>query len=218
MAACRIAVRFRVMALAFACLSVAARAHAEQFEIGPRFAFSVPTGDSGIGADLGFNAGARATFMGGTTVGFCAELGYHRWPGSPYANATADAFFSGVSGAAITGSKLTLSAFEATGSVKVVPPVKGPVSPWVRVGAGLYRVNTNLRVPKDQLEAAGWQVQNESSNNASYEFGYVGGVGLGFKSGGRIRPGLEASYHYLVGKDDSGAHRTVFTIGVYLLR
>jgi hypothetical protein len=206
------------MALAFACLSVAARAHAEQFEVGPRVAFSVPTGRSGIGADLGFNAGVRAIFMSGPKVGFCAELGYHRWPGSPYANAEFDAFFSGVSGAAITGSKLTLSALEATGSVRVAPPVRGPVSPWIRVGAGLYRVNTNLRLPKDALEAAGWQVQNESWNSASYEFGYMGSAGVGFKSGGRIRPGIDAFYHYLVKKDDSGAHLTVFTIGVYLLR
>jgi hypothetical protein len=189
-----------------------------QFEIGPRIAFSVPTGQSGIGADLGFNAGARATIMSRPTVGFCAELGYHRWPGSPYANATLDAFFSGLSGVPITGSKLTLGAFEANGSVKVVPPVKGPVSPWFRVGAGLYRVSTHLRIPKDQLEAAGWQVSSESSSSASYEFGYVGGAGLGFKSGGRVRSGLEASYHYLVKKDESGANLTVFTLGAYLVR
>lgn len=209
-------VRFMLLALAFGFLSIAASA-AQSFELGPQLAISAPTGDGGEAMDAGINAGVTATFMKNSTAGIGVDLGYHHWPGSSEANAAYDALLSRLSGTPISGSKGTFSAFMATGHVKVIPPLSGRVAPWVQVGAGLYRVNGNVKVPEDQLRAAGWQVVKQSSGDIFYEFGYMGGVGLDFKTNTSMKFGLDASYHYLQSRGDLRVNLTMFTIGAHVL-
>ena len=186
--------------MVFACLSIAERAQAQRVEIGPRLAISVPTGRAGDSADLGFNAGVTATIMNTPRAGLSLDFGYHRWPGSSYANAATDALLSRFGLVPITGSKWTLSAFQTTGQVKVLPPVSGPVAPWIQFGAGVYRVKTNLRLPAPLL--------SQSLDSITYKFGYTGGVGFDFETSAGMTFGLDASYHYLLWGDNSGVNFT----------
>lgn len=211
--------RLTMVAFGLVCLAIAARAHAQGFEFGPRLSVSMPTGQAGVSADPGINADVTATFMETAIVGFGMEFGYHRWPGSSATNEAFDALLSSFSGATITGSQLNLSAFQATWHLKVVPPVGGSVMPWIHIGGGIYRVYTNLKLPVDQLMAAGVEVQNGSSSSYEDKFGFMGRVGFDVKSSAKTKTGLDLSYHLLLWKDTStGENFTVFTIGVHMVR
>ena len=210
--------RFKILWLVLVSLSVAANAQAHRFEIGPQFGISVPTGQASDAADLGVNAGVTATFMQNPTSGFGVDLAYHSWPGSSNLNTATDVLFSQLGGTPITGSKWTLSALQVTGHIKVVPQVSGPVAPWFQVGAGVYHAGSNLKVPADQLQAAGFTVSQQSSNSTTDRFGYTGSLGVDFATGNRMKVGLDASYHYLLWKDNTGNNFTVFTVGVHILR
>ena len=196
--------RFKILMLTLACLWIAASA-AQSFELGPQLAISVPTDDAGDALDLGINAGVTATFMETSTGGIGVDLGYHHWPGSSDLNAATDALLSRLSGREISGSKWTVSAFQATGHVKLLAPMSGPVAPWIQVGVGVYRVNVNL------------ELLGKRSDNIMYEFGYMGGVGLDFWTSTRTKLGLDASYHFLNSKNDFRTNFTAFTIGTHLL-
>jgi hypothetical protein len=206
------------LTLALAVLPAAIAAQERGSEIGLRFAFSAPSGDAEITTDPGMNAGLTATFMRNRVVGVGFDVGYHRWPGSPYANDTMDEFWSRLSGTTITGSRVNLSTLEFVGHLKVVPPARGAVAPWIKTGAGLFRVNTELRLPVDQLEAAGWQVLNGSSGSIDYRLGSVVGAGFDIKTGRGLTVALDTSFLFLLWSDERGANFTAMTLGVSLLR
>lgn len=210
--------RLTIPALVIACLLAAVTAHARGWEIGPRLAISVPTGDAEISNDLGINAGVAATSMGDRAIGVGLDVAYHRWPGSSYANAELDELFSRLSGTAITGTKLTLSAFQFGGHVKVVPPARGAAALWFKAGAGLYRLNSDLRLPVEQLAAAGWQIVSDGGGSITHSLGVVGSVGIDIETLASMKLGLDVSFHYLEWTADTGAHFTAFTIGISLLR
>ena len=107
-----------------------------------------------------------------------------------------------------TDSQLSWSALEATLNVRAVARVSRDFSPWIQVGAGGYRVASHLRVPAVQLQVDG----------ASARFGYVGCVGFDLPAFTHVAFGVDASYHYLLWKDASGANLTVFTVGLHLAR
>ena len=205
--------RFKALVLAFASLSVMA-SPAQTFELGPQLALSSPTGRAGNSWDAGISAGVTATFMENPIVGMGLDVGYNRWPGSPSANAAADEFFTNLSGGIpITGSKFTLTAFQAMGHAKLVAPVHGRLAPWIQVGAGVYRVNVSLKLPE-----VGWDVVNPGSlEGIHYEFGWMGGIGLDSEESTRMRFGLHATYHYMQTRDESGGHFTFFAIGAHVL-
>ena len=206
--------RFKTLVLAFAFLSVLASS-AQTFELGPQLALSSPTGRAGDSWDPGISAGVTTTFMESPIVGMGLDVGYGRWPGSPSANAAADELLTNLSGGTpITGSKFTSTAVQATGHAKLVAPVHGRLAPWIQVGAGVYRVNVSLKLPGDQLRAAGWP---GPLDDIHYEFGWMGGIGLDSEESTRMRFGLHATYHYMQTKDESGAHFSFFAIGAHAL-
>ena len=201
--------RFKAIVLALASLSVMASS-AHTFELGPQVALSSPTGRVGDSWDTGISAGVTATFMENPIVGMGLDVGYDRWPGSPSANAAADELFTNLSGTPITGSKFTLTAFQAAGHAKLVVPVHGRLAPWIQVGTGVYRVNVSLKLPEDQLRAG-------PPDDIHYDLGWIGGIGLDSEESTRMRFGLHATYQYLRTKDASGAHFTFFAIGAHVL-
>jgi opacity protein-like surface antigen len=208
-----------VLALTLAGVAVAAVAHAGGVDFGPRFAISVPTGDAGISMSPGLNAGVTATFMGDGLTGFSMDVAYHRWPGSSSANAAIDDLFSRLGGSTITGSKLTFSAIQFTGQLRVAPRVSGAVAPWIQVGAGIYRTNAHLDLPWDQLRAAGWTVvESGNGDSISHEFGYLGTLGIDFKVSANMKFGLDASYHHVLWGGELDPDLNVFTVGARLLR
>lgn len=200
--------RFKTVVLAFASLSVLASS-AQAFELGPQLALSSPTGRAGDSWDTGISAGLTATFMESPTVGMGLDVGFDRWPGSPSANAAADELFTNLTGTPITGSKLTLTAFQALGHAKLVAPVHGRLAPWIQVGAGVYRVNASLELPG--------VVTPGPLDDIHYEFGWMGGIGLDSKESARRRFGVHATYHHMQTKDASGANFAFFAIGAHVL-
>ena len=206
--------RSMIVAVAIASLAIAARAEARGFQLGPKFAISAPTGDFGDALIPGIDAGITVDFMEKPTAGVGVDLCYHRWSASQDANASVDAFLSSLSGTTITGSKGTVTAVQTTLHVKLMPPVSGPIVPWVQVGMGAYRVNRILELPEAQLRAAGWEVQYRAGDDVTYELGYVGDIG--FDTDTRMRFGLDASYHFLP-EQTLRTNVTAFTIGVHML-
>jgi len=208
--------RSRILTLALACLLIAARADGQGFEFGPRLAVSTPTSDFDNSADLGFDAGMTASWMYKPTSGFGVDVGYQRWPGSTALNSVLDALWS-FTGTPVTGTRVTFSAIQATMHVKAVAQVRGPVVPWIQVGAGIYRLTQEIDVPLAQMQAAGWEVRESDSKGGSNEFGYTGSAGLDFGTIGGMRLGLDASYHYLQSNGDFGENLSALTIGTHLL-
>lgn len=196
--------RLRILALALTCLSIAARAEALSFDVGPQLSLSRPTGRAHDAMDPGINVGAMATLMQDSTAGVGVDVGYHHWPGSAGLDRYFDAALNGL-GFMSTGSRFTFSAIEATAHVKVVPPLRGPVGPWIQVGAGVYVVNRTL------------VLVGQSSHAITEEFGYKGGVGVDLRTSANAKLGLDASFHYLLSRADLGTNLTVFTIGTHVL-
>src|SRR6266516_4465003 len=102
-----------VTALFIACLAWASLAQARGLEYGPRIARSIPTQDTREVLTPGMYYGATATFMQNPRGGVGFDIGYQRWPGSTDADQELDALFSRFTGAPISGSKTTVSAFQA---------------------------------------------------------------------------------------------------------
>ena len=73
--------------------------------------------------------------------------------------------------------------------------MNGPIAPWIKLGVGGYRVTSNLNVPADQLRAAGFHVLDQSSDETTDRFGYVGSVGFDVRAGARMKLGLDATCH-----------------------
>lgn len=72
--------RLRILTLALICLSIAARAEALSFDVGPQLSLSRPTGRAHDAMDPGINVGAMATLMQDSTAGVGVDVGYHHWP------------------------------------------------------------------------------------------------------------------------------------------
>src|SRR5262249_17702128 len=89
-------------------------AQARGLEDGPMIASSMPVQDSREALTSGMYYGATATFMQNPRGGVGFDVGYQRWPGSADANQSVDTFFSLITGAAISGSEISVSDFQAT--------------------------------------------------------------------------------------------------------
>jgi hypothetical protein len=209
-------VQLRIVVLVIACLSMAASAQAGRFGLGPRFGICMPTGDAGNMFEPGIDAGFVATYWHKPTGGFGLDLGYHRLIGSPEANGAMDRLFS-INGTSVTGSQWVWRSFQATPHVKAALPLRGPVTPWVRLGAGLFGVDVDLDVPVDQLQAAGWQVSRPSGDKLEYMYGYTGGVGLDIETIAFMKIGLDTSFQLVPAQRGTTADFKALTIGVYVL-
>ena len=196
---------FLGISAALALLLLAPSARAQGFQIGPEFAVSVPTGDAGDVADLGFNPGLTATFMVTPSFGIGGDLAYHHWPGSDDLNAATDQLLSALVGFPVTGSEWTWSSVQATLHMKFVAPTQGPVTPWLKGGFGVYNLKAKL------------EVLGESEDDSKSKFGFNGGGGIDFTTGSNMTFGIFGAYHYIPSEDDFGANFTAFTAGAHLL-
>ncbi len=203
--------RLAIPAVVLAALILPAQAQAGRFEIGPRIAMFQPTGSAGDALGLGVCGGLTINYMRDAERGFGVDLVYHEWPSSPAAEAEVNALFDALVGQEANAA-LNMNALEATAHGKAVVWSKGPVEPWVQIGAGGYYVRSSL------------ELFGDSSVDATWKFGLTGGVGFDVKTVAKTKFGLDASYHYLVWPYsrtrlvDSGQGFTAFTLGVHVLR
>ena len=207
--------RFTIMALGLTCIGSASMVEARGLEYGPRIAISIPTQDAGKTLTSGVGYGLTATFMESPRRGFGVDIAYHRWPGSPDADRRLDALFSLFSDAPISGSRTTVSVVQATIHQKIFAFEKGPVLPWMKVGAGVHRLNAKLELPIAALQASGVRVSKYGPDHISHETGFQIGAGLDFAITAGTKLSLDGSYHLIITKQEP--FLTAFTIGACLL-
>jgi hypothetical protein len=209
-------VRWTLVALFLACPAWASLAQARGLEYGPRIARSIPTQDSREALTPAMYYGATATFMQTPRAGAGFDLGYQRWPGSPNVDQELDAFFSLITGAPISGSKTTVSVFQATAHGKFFALEQGPILPWLKIGVGLDRVNRKLELPVGALQAAGARFLKYDPNHVEQEMAVELGGGIDLPITSQTKLSLDASYHFAFLKDEP-FQLTALTLGVSLL-
>jgi opacity protein-like surface antigen len=161
-----------------ACLVIAPAAHAAkgEFTFGLNGGISSPTGDYGktdvnnneFGFKSGFNGGVFGDYMVHELVGVGVDASYAK-------NDSKD-WNSGDDG------KVTILQFG--GHVKVMPAMKDiSVSPYLQVGAGLYRAKTETTI------------SNVSTDDTVNKFGYNIGAGVDYKVNPMFGLGVFGTFH-----------------------
>jgi hypothetical protein len=195
------------------------RVPAVGFEFGPWISASAPTGEAGDVFERGINLSLTGTDLRTSMLGIGMDFAYARWP-SPATGASLDALLSSLGNAfgsgPVSGTKVSMTSWEVGGHVKVSPLPERLVAPWARVGLGLARVNRKIEFPVDQLRAAGWQVNEGSSDEITYEPYFATGVGLDIPAGKGMKIGLDASYQWLVLTRENNPF-TAFRFGAHVL-
>jgi len=191
--------------VALALLLPTPDARAQGFQFGPEVAISVPTGDAGDVAELGFDVGLTGTYMVSPVVGIGGDFAYHSWAGSDDLNEATDLLLSALVGFPVTGSEWSWSALQMTLHMKLVAPTNGPVAPWFKGGLGLYNVKAKL------------EVLGESEAESESKLGFNVGAGIDFGTASTTTFGIAAAYHHIPTEDDFGANFTAFTVGVHVL-
>lgn len=188
----------KIVLLTFACVASAAPAAAGTTWLGAQLYFPAPARDIGD-TQLGVDAGVTLTQMKNAYVGVGADLIYHYWPASSGYEAAFDRYLRTERMEALEGSDWALSAFQITGHVKLVAPAGERYAPWMKVGAGIYRLNLNL----DQRRPEGTYAWAEGLGNISVVPGGYGGVGLDFHVSSPVVLGVDATFHYVRSRQKS---------------
>jgi hypothetical protein len=193
--------RLTIVVLALAGLwMVQTAAATPNYEIVPRFGLPLPGGDVGA-SELGISAGVTATGMTHRYLNGGVDVVYQYWPASA---AFKTAFDRRMWLLVIDEPDWAFSTLQITSHVKASVPLRGWLAPWIRVGAGIYRVDPNLELFGHRLDAV-------------YNPGSFGSVGVDFMTGARAGVGLHATYHHVWAEDSFGEDFTAFTAGLHLL-
>ncbi len=206
----------KIKALAVAAiiaLGAAGAANAGTFWVGPMGGVSVPTGDFGDVAKLGFNGGVTGTYMIDPMWGVGADLGYHMWNAKDEFN---DALNQEVidqvfdeTGIVIPSpnAEVKFSALQYTAHVLWMAPGESKTKPWAKLGVGSYNIKT--KVTSDIVDF------DDSANKVGFN---VGG-GVSFATSSAMGVGVGVAYHMINTKDDAtGATNTnIITANVGLM-
>lgn len=152
----------------------------------------VPSGDFGDVAATGWQFGATGTRMVNDQWGFGGDVNYHMW------NASDD-----LANTFGPGEELKMSALQATAHVMMAFPTQSTVSPYAKVGLGVYNVGSKFESPAGDTD-------NSESN-----FGFNFGGGMNFATSGNMRWGVNAAYHVV--NTDSNTDVNIMTFGVNVL-
>lgn len=184
----------KIKALALAAiiaLGAAGAANAGTFWVGPTGGVSIPTGDFGDAAKLGFNGGLTGTYMLDPTWGIGADVAYHMWNAKDEINDAVNALLG------TTDAEVKFSAIQYTAHVAWIAPGESSVKPYAKLGVGGYNVKTAITSSIGDAD--------DSSNKVGFN---VGG-GILFKTSPNMAFGLGAAYHMINTKDeDTGAENT----------
>lgn len=185
--------RIAVLALILMCLAAETSARDGTIWLGPEVSFPVPARD--LGDDqLGIDAGMTLTVMRNTYVGTGVDLVHHYWPASPGYRAAFDRYLRRTRFQTIESTTWAFTALQLTVHVKLVAPVSDHYSPWVQVGAGLYRLDRNLGPPN--WENSSTRVLYHPGDIAMVPGGYAR-VGFDVRTGSRWTAGFMATFHYI---------------------
>ena len=206
--------RLRILALTFAGLAIATGAGAASTWFGPELAFPVVARDVGD-SQLGIDAGVTVHSMRGSYVGIGADLVYHYWPASPGYKAAFDRYLERRRFQVIDSPTWAFSAVQLTAHVKLVAPEIRRHSPWVKLGAGIYRLDRNLAGPNwDRVYA---YVVGGNQSNIQAVLGWYGSVGFDFRTGSNMALGLRTDYHSVRSENEDAPSFSAFTVGTHIL-
>ena len=190
--------------LSIACLTfAAAMAQAETNYVGLNGGLSMPTGDFGDAASMGFNFGATGTWMFTPAVGVGVDLGYHMWNGSDDLNDGLSALATLAEGTP-TDVEAKFSAIQAGGHLMYMFPSSGNLHPWLKGGLGIY--NFKFKTESDNPTYEGDDSESDMGINVG------GGVNMG--TAGAMSYGLGAAYHSIFTEGDA---TNVFTINLNVM-
>ena len=184
----------RIFPLLFSCLVFASPAVAGSTWLGAQLHFPTPACDVG-NTQLGVDAGATITLMSDSYLGMGADVVYHYWPASSEYVGAFNRYLTTTRLEALTGSEWALSSWQITGHVKVAVPAGKLLEPWMKLGAGAYRLNYNL----DPHESADRYItiQGSITDNIRFVPGAYGSIGLDFRSSSPVVFGMDAAFHYV---------------------
>ena len=188
-----------------------ARKH-EKFgmDVGPRIAFSTPTGESDV-FDHGIDAAVTFTSMQTPHAGIGFELGYLHWPSSE-GGRELDEFFSSfttaLGGPAIQGTRVFVDAVQASLHVRLVDPSWPAFVKWAEFGAGLERATGTTDFPNETVSGPGWVLHLTDSHHVTWSPALSASAGFDVSSQRGVRVGPDASYRRVF---IDGNHNTTFS-------
>jgi len=192
----------RALTAALALLALATCAQASTAWFGPQVSYPLPARDVGD-SEPGGSFGVTATEMHRPHVGAGLDVAWHYWPVSPEYKADYDRRLRNRYNRVIDGSEWAISAFQVTGHVKVVAPIGGRFTPWVKAGLGLYRVDT--------------RVTGLPGTRITLDPGWYGSAGFDLATGPGAVIGLHATMHQVWMDDFYGRDFTAITAGTHVL-
>lgn len=183
-----------ILALVFSCVVSTTPAVADTAWLGAQLHFPAPACDIG-NTQLGVDAAATITRMPSEYFGFGADAGYHYWPASSEYVAAFDRYLTTTRLESLTGSEWALTAWQLTGHLKFAIPAGSHFEPWLKIGAGAYRLNLNL----DQHGSADRYVtiSGPIMDDIMVVPGAYGSIGLDFSSSSPVVFGMDAEFHYV---------------------
>ncbi|MGH7741154.1 MAG: hypothetical protein ACRENS_03945, partial [Candidatus Eiseniibacteriota bacterium] len=179
--------------------------------------FSAPIRAAGASRDEpGFDAGLNFTAMLNSSIGVGVDVAYHYWPVS---TAFKDTFNTSLRDQTLNtlelgGTTWRLNTLQYTGHIKLAAPSYGALSPWLQIGAGLYRVDPNTTGYSG--DAGFFTVIVQPLKRTSH-FGYNFTTGIDVSTGPRARLGIIGSYNWLNCHDTYNSNLGIFSIGVHAL-
>ena len=184
-----------------------------RYLFGLHVATPVPSADVSD-TDVGVHVGGTFTVMH-TSVGVGLDFAYQYWPASTSFKETFNTLLrQGTWGfLELAGTPWRFSALQTTPYAKLVVPARNWGTTWLKVGAGLYLVNPNIRGVFTQ---DGLLVQTDHSKGVWIP-GFNVSVGMDFLSSTIVAPGLEASFHYVGAKEDFGSDFRGFAAGMHVM-
>jgi hypothetical protein len=214
--------KLRILAFTVACVAIVTSADAEGIWFGPQIAWPLPGSDVGDN-QLGMDAGVTIYSMKKSSIGIGADVIWHYWPASPGYKADIDRYLSQTRYQVIDGSSWAFSALQMTGHVRLAVPMMVRHEAWMKVGAGVYRVNHHLEPPN--WEGSPVRVINLSTDEIVWVPGGYGTIGIDVRTSSSTVFGVDASYHHLTRQSEpallGGRAKlpsfSTFTMGLHVL-
>jgi hypothetical protein len=189
--------------------------HWQGFEVGPTVSLPLPTA-SGHPDAIGFDVGLSFTQKSSNTVGIGIDFGYHYWPVSAEFKQEFNEFLGDqlLNTLELGGGAWGLQVLQLGAHVRFAKPEPQGVRPWLKLGAGTYRVDPYTTGYNGD---AGFFSVQISPLKHQYHFGswVTGGVDL--VGGPHARMGVNASYHFVNTGENFGDDLHFFTLGVHAL-
>lgn len=182
--------KFKALVIAALVALSATTAFAAKSSVGLGLGTSIPIGDLGDAAGIGFHFGGEYDYMASDNLAYGGELAYHKLGSKDVSVGTVS-----------VNSEFSVIQYTVHG--KYLMPAQGDMQPWLKLGVGMY--SGKAKVESNVLGASG--------ESTSTDFGLNFGGGANWKINDSMGWGLKAAYHYI---SSEGSAATMITLGAGL--